>query len=262
MDGGSERREADASMDLAEYAKMAAVEDSMWWYRALHRNMLSMLRRFGSEAGAEILDAGCGTGGLLKFLRREQPGHHYQGLELHGAACPLAHERAGVAVTHGSVNELPFAGASLDVILSTNVLEQRGVEPGKAAAEAWRCLRPGGLYLVSESALSWLRSYHDRRVGVERRFTRRELGEILAGAGFDIAYASYWNSVLFPLVVLRRKVFSSEQSESDVGEYSRPVEMVFDGAIALERVWQNAGGTFPFGVSVMMAAIKPEGGRL
>ena len=51
-------------MELTEYARMDAVEDHMWWYRALHRRLVAAL------AGRDgcVLDAGCGTGGLLARL--------------------------------------------------------------------------------------------------------------------------------------------------------------------------------------------------
>ena len=64
-------------MELTEYARMDAVEDHMWWYRALHRRLVAAL------AGLDgcVLDAGCGTGGLLARLLVERPDLRTVGLE-------------------------------------------------------------------------------------------------------------------------------------------------------------------------------------
>lgn len=51
-------------MQPDEYHKMAAVEDAMWYYRALHRHVARSLTRLLGASAAPVLDAGCGTGGL------------------------------------------------------------------------------------------------------------------------------------------------------------------------------------------------------
>ncbi|MCA3427966.1 MAG: class I SAM-dependent methyltransferase, partial [Roseomonas sp.] len=62
------RRDAKhAPVEAAEYDLMDAVEERMWWYRALHLRVLDALHRRPGAPGA-LLDAGCGTGGLLRRL--------------------------------------------------------------------------------------------------------------------------------------------------------------------------------------------------
>src|SRR3954449_5277748 len=64
-------------MEPAEYALMDAAEEHMWWYRALHRRMLDAL----VGVHGAVLDAGCGTGGLLARIRAERPDLRPIGLE-------------------------------------------------------------------------------------------------------------------------------------------------------------------------------------
>ncbi|MCU0858376.1 MAG: class I SAM-dependent methyltransferase [Pontiellaceae bacterium] len=245
------------TMEEDEYVKMAELDDSMWWYRALHRLVFFLLRRFLPKQGVTVLDAGCGTGGLLKFLSRQEPKLRLHGVELYGRAAQIAASRSGCPVSCGSVNQLPFEEGGFDAIVCSNVLEQKGVDPAQAVSEAFRCLRPGGVFIVSESANEWLKSYHDRRVGVARRFTKNELVSILRDTGYDILYCSYWNSLLFPLVILRRKVFSPPESGSDVKSYGRVSTVFFNAVMMMERIWLRAGWTFPCGVSIIVAGGKP-----
>lgn len=245
------------SMEENEYVKMAELDDSMWWYCALHRLILLLLRRVFPGRTATVLDAGCGTGGLLKFLSQQEPDLRLHGVELYEPAVRMAASRTGCPVSCGSITKLPFEDNGFDAIVCTNVLEQKGVDPEQAALEAFRCLRPGGVFILSESANEWLKSYHDKRVGVARRFAKKELTSILQRAGFEIRYCSYWNAILFPLIILRRKVFSFRETESDVKSCGRFLTTLFDTVMAVERVWLHSGKTFPCGVSVVIIGGKP-----
>ncbi len=60
-------------MQPDEYHKMARIEDAMWYYRALHRHIVRSLSRQLPAAMVRVLDAGCGTGGLLRRLHEAQP---------------------------------------------------------------------------------------------------------------------------------------------------------------------------------------------
>src|SRR5258708_23532725 len=105
-------------MDSAEYALMDHVEDSRWWYRAVHANVEAMLQRFLGKSAGAILDAGCGTGGLLKRLGADFPANKLFGLDFEPAAVRRAATKSGAAAVAGTVNALPFADASFDAILS------------------------------------------------------------------------------------------------------------------------------------------------
>ena len=56
-------------MERAEYATMFRVEETHWWYRALHRLIFQALEAELPEwREKEIVDVGCGTGAILKQL--------------------------------------------------------------------------------------------------------------------------------------------------------------------------------------------------
>lgn len=246
-------------MEADEYIKLAQVEDRMWYFRCLHGRLSDALRRgLGSAPAARVLDAGCGTGGFLQRLKRWQPGWQLTGIDLSPEACELARRR-GCTVVEGSITALPFPDGAFDAIVSGDVLYHI-VEHAEALREFRRCLRVGGVLVINVPAYRWLWSYHDVRVQSKHRFTRGELNRLLVAAGLRPTFSTYWNTLPFPLVVLRRKVFPPRNAESDVKLSSAPVEAVFNAAMALERAWNRIGGVLPFGSSVFaVAKAQPAG---
>jgi SAM-dependent methyltransferase len=231
----------------------------MWWYRAVHEHMLDAVHRFPGPAGTPLLDAGCGTGGLLRCLAAQASGRLHVGIDIFERAAALARDKSGSPVAVASADRLPFGNDSLGTILSVDVICHRGVEPARALAEARRCLVPGGSLILNVPAYQWLASFHDRQVHNARRFDRAGLRNLLHEAGFARVRSTYWNSFLFPLMVLRRKVLpprSEESDASDVGDFSPLTDRFFGMIMATERAGLRLGLRYPFGGSLLAVATK------
>jgi SAM-dependent methyltransferase len=241
-------------MDDAEYEKMAAVEDAMWWYGGLRAN-LAALAGLG-RAGETLLDAGCGTGGTLRHLRAAAPAMTLVGVDFDRRACALARAKSGCAISCGSIDALPFPPRAFDVILSADVLCHRGVDQQAALAELHRCLKPGGRLVLNLPAYRWLASSHDTRVHNTRRYTASGLTGLLGRHGFGDIRTTYWNMLLFPLMVLRRKLFRPAAGGSDVMLYPAPIERLFRAMVGVETRLLAAGWGLPFGGSVLVRAVK------
>jgi SAM-dependent methyltransferase len=219
-------------MERTEYALMAAVEDDMWWYRALHTRLLEALK----GVRGRVLDAGCGTGGFLKKLRRRRP-------ELGAFGCDYAAEgvdgtaaKSDALVVRASVDRLPFVTNCFDAVVTADVLCHVAVDPPRALAELERVLIPGGKLVVNMPAFTWLMSAHDRRVQNARRFTAGEMVALLKRAGFRDVRASYWNSLLLPLLILHRKLQrSSEEASSDVRPFGACLNWTLHAITEVER---------------------------
>ncbi len=227
----------------------------MWWFRGLHGNLAAALARAGAGAGP-VLDAGCGTGGLLRRLADAMPATSFIGLDRDPLACRETTRRWGGPVVLGSVDRLPFADSSLAAVVSADVLCHAGVDEVAAMREAHRCLRPGGAYILNLPAYGWLFSDHDRAVANARRYSRSTLAAGLDAAGFADVRVTYWNTILFPLMVARRKFWPGGAATSDVGLAPAPVESLFSALVGLERRWLAAGGSLPFGGSVLAVGMK------
>jgi SAM-dependent methyltransferase len=229
----------------------------MWWFAALHANLLLVYRQAAAAtAGGLLLDAGCGTGGFLAQIAAEQPGASMVGLDAEPAACARAAAKSRRPVCAGSVNALPFADAAFGAIFSADVLCHAGVDERAALAQFYRCLGDDGVLVLSLPAYQWMMSRHDLAVSNARRYTRSGIARLLQSAGFRVMSAGYWNMLLFPLMVLTRKLLPGNGPASDVKSYSAPVEAVCRAATAMERALLRCGVRLPFGGSVIAVATK------
>lgn len=244
-------------MQIDEYRKLAETEDRMWYFRALHRRLDEALAgRIPGEA-RRVLDAGCGTGGFIRHASARHPSWRWSGIDFSPLACQLARERsAGAEIREASIEALPYADGTFDGLVSADVLCQVA-DFRPALAEFARVLGPGGVAVINVPAYRWLWSYHDDAVQSKHRFTRDELVSALRAAGFGIAFATYANFPVLPLVVARRKLFPPGPGASDVGMMPWPVEQGLAALARIEHGWLSRGWASPAGSSVFVVATRP-----
>jgi len=238
-----------------EYECLDQLEDHMWWFKGLRGNVLEILDGKIVDTFS-LLDAGCGTGGMLCVLAEHFPQATLNGIDYSNDACDRCRRKSTATIQCGSVTSLPYTDKSFDVITSLDVLEYESVDVEKALLEFRRCLREKGLLLLNLPAYQWMVSYHDIAVGQTRRFTLGGMESELENHGFRIIYGTYWNTFFFPLMVLRRKVFVRQDGASDVKPFPAFIEAVFRYVMKAERYLIRKGLRMPFGGSVMVLAQK------
>lgn len=243
------------SMHDDEVARMDELEGSLWWYRGLRALIIQVLSAHAPDA-VDLLDAGCGTGGMLKAIGDAKHGANLNGIDLSAAACAFARRKTGAQVVQGSVDALPFADGSFDAVVCLDVLSYR-MDQRAALAGLHRVIRPGGVVVVNLPAYQWMSSYHDISVGQVRRYSRKEARAMLKAAGFSLERATYWNTLLFPLMVVRRKLWPAREA-SDVKAINPVVDKVFGWCLTLERRLISFGAALPFGGSVLLVARRPN----
>jgi len=243
------------SMIAQEYDRMAALEETMWWYRGLHANIIHCLDRY-APGMTDLLDAGCGTGGMLTAIKARFPATRLHGVDISEQACAYAKAKSGAHVVVGSVDALPFQPRSFDAVISCDVL---GYEMNVDAAMrgAFGVLKPGGHLVLNLAAYQWMLSYHDRSVGQVNRYTRSSAVALLREQGFHIIFTTYWNTILFPLMVIRRKLMS-DPGRSDVESFDPIINGFFTTCLAIERLALERRMALPFGGSVLIIAQRPR----
>jgi SAM-dependent methyltransferase len=188
-----------------EYHTMREVEDTYWWYQVLRTEVINeVASRFPGGKTCKILDAGCGTGGMLQTFREARPDWQITGLDVSPIAVEYCQQRGFTDVIRGSVDEMPFPNASFDVLVSLDVLYHRQVFQNRALCEIARVLKPGGLVILNLPAFDILRGRHDIAIHGTRRYTVKRILELLGPIGFKLETAFCWNAWLFfPLLSWR-----------------------------------------------------------
>ena len=206
---------------------------------------------------ASLLDAGCGTGGLLMRVAGSLPySAAVMALELDPVAAATARAKSGAAIAVGFDRRAAFRPHLRSMRSSAStcyaIAESSRQRRSRAIAA---CLRPGGVLVLNLPAYRWLFSGHDRAVDNVRRFGRGEVRTLLAASGYAGIRACYWNSLLFPLMVLRRVIH--REARSDVMRLPGLIERTFRAVILLECWLGERGLRFPFGGSILATAVKP-----
>ena len=237
---------------------MFEAEEAQWWYAGQRAIASALLQpALGAEAPGprRLLDAGCGTGFNLLALGRLG---RATGIDLAPEAIAFCRER-GVRAVRASLLALPFPDAVFDAVTSFDVVYHAWVTDDRAAvAEMARVVRPGGLLLVRVPALQVLWGAHDTEVQSRHRYTRAELRALLEGCSLRVERATYCNSLLFPLLLVRRTVDRLLGREgSDVSFLPPPLEWAFARALIAEAALVRAGISFPIGASVVALARRP-----
>jgi ubiquinone/menaquinone biosynthesis C-methylase UbiE len=243
-------------MQIDDFRSLAEVEDSMWYFHALNRRMLLPLTEL-TKKNATVLDAGCGTGGLIKALQGVGAAWTIKGLDYSPVACSYARERTSVPIEEGSIEALPFGDGQFDVVLTANVISQID-DASVALAEFRRVLKSGGILAINVAAYNWMRSYHDDLMDTRHRFRRSELVNLLRQAGFKVTFSSYANMLIFPMIFARRKIFVPRHPTSDVKPYPPLIEAFCGSMAALEHLLLRIGIKLPVGNSVFIVARKVD----
>jgi SAM-dependent methyltransferase len=242
-----------------EYEIMYRLENSHWWFVAKQRYVETILNIHLKDKGGNILDVGCGTGGMIKVL---QSYGRVFGLDHHQAACEFSHKRNTFPLVKGDANRLPFKKGTFRLITLFDVLyHQHILEDEKVLCQIHELLAPNGLMLITDSAFDFLKSTHDIAVMARHRYTLRELKLKIESAHFTIQKTTYLYFIIFPLVVLSRMVgkmklfFVKPAIHSDLKKTNPFLNRALTVLLSWEGGWLKRF-SFPCGSSLLVLAKK------
>ena len=210
-----------------------------------------------SPNGRRILDVGCGTGTMLKYLERYGSA---EGIDFDAEAIEYCRGRGLTNVKQASAENLPFSSESFDLVTALDVIEHTDDDVG-VLREIARVLRPNGALLMTVPAYKFLWGQQDEISAHRRRYVASQMRDRLGAAGFMVRRLSYFNAALFPAIafvrLMRRFRPRPRKLESDFRfPAPRPVNSALAAVFGAERFLLNRV-ELPFGVSILALAVKP-----
>ncbi len=253
-------------MERSTYFQLAEIEDNHWWFVYRRKLMALLIERLGGIPDEAALDIGCGTGGNMSFLKNYCV--TVTGIDLSDDALALARNKhPGENFVKGDINKLRdlFAPASFSLISDFTVLYHSRIKSDlQTMRDIHHLLRPGGAFVLSETAFPILCRAHDRIDYGARRYRLGQLRRMLAEAGFCEVQGTYFVMPAFPvalvLALVERLGLSAKSPGTGVAELAPPpnwLNNVALGVLGAELAAIRAFGAVPFGVSVACVARKP-----
>ena len=145
-------------------AKIYDQKNNIYYSGPAKISCADVLQRLETLSYTSLLDVGCGTGYLLDFLARRKKAN-YCGLDLSQGMLSVARSKniPGVCFVQGSAECLPFPTESFDVLTCIQSFHHYP-HPNRAMQEAFRVLKPGGIYLLSDTGVGGFAGWIDNHL--------------------------------------------------------------------------------------------------
>ena len=244
------------------FAPLAAVEDRHFWFRARNRAIAAVVESLVADLpdGYRVLEAGCGTGNVLRVLDQACRRGVVAGMDLHAEGLVFARGRTRRPLVRADMAAPPFR-PGFDLIGMFDVLEHLD-DDRRALGDLHALLAPGGRLLLTVPAHPALWSYFDEESGHRRRYRAAELREKLAAAGYRVEYFTPYMAAILPLMWIGRRVASLLDRRSSRERAARDLRVtpvvneVLSGMLQLEAGRIRRLAPLPFGASYLAVAAK------
>jgi SAM-dependent methyltransferase len=237
------------------YRRLDAAERTHWFNRGMERLSAALLADRLSRPGLAMLDAGCGTGGFLRFVRDLGGFERLCGVDVSAEAIELARRELPETELHvGALTAVSFEDASFDLVTLNDVLQH--VEEAEVEAslrELRRVTRPDGVLLVRTNG----GRRPDRPRSDWRLYSRSSLAAELSRGGFRVERVTYVNTAV-SLLRAARGLAPKPPTETTAG--IPPPSGQLTAAVGLRLLELEAGylsrpgRTLPYGHTLLAVA--------
>jgi len=207
--------------DPGYFERLVAIEDRHFWFRSRNHTISVLVNQITQNLapGYRVLEVGCGTGNVLRFLERTCTRGLVVGVEFFWEGLQRARQRVNCSLVQGDIGALPFR-TRFELIGLFDVLEH--LQDDEQILRNLHCLLvPNGALLLTVPAHQSLWSYFDAAACHARRYALNELENKILCAGFAIEYLTPYMASIFPLVWLKRRFLSSPGRGIEPGDANR-----------------------------------------
>lgn len=239
-------------MDTKEYQKMFELEQTHFWFREKRKIIFYFLDKLINKQNIKILDAGCGTGIMLNYLK--DYGQAF-GIDISDVALSFCRKRKLSKIVKADALYLPFTDEVFDVVICLESLYLVG-DDLKVIREFYRVIKKRGYLILHDVAYNFLRIGSTEAGDGIRRYTRRELTEKIGKSGFVIRKSSYRSTFLFSLIFIIRNVKRLfKNKHSDLIKLHPFINEMLGFILKIEGSLLKKMN-FPFGSSILCIAKK------
>lgn len=242
------------TMQANLYEEMYQLEEKHWWFKSKRKIILELISQELSGTNNEILDCGCGCGCLLKYLKVYG---NVKGMEYSEKALTYSRKNFDGYLIQGDLLEkIQLQEESIDLAIALDVIEH--LEDDELALNnIGKVLKENGKLLVTVPAFQQLWSYHDVVHMHKRRYTIKELEDVLKKSGYTIEYISYYNFLLFLPIYITRMIKKILRTDKNDNLIPNPcLNFFFEKIFSTEIFFCKHHIKMPVGVSLIAIANK------
>jgi SAM-dependent methyltransferase len=236
-------------MQKLQYRLMAELEENHFWFRAKRE---FFRRLFPPSKQENVLDLGCGTGGMRVFLEN-------WGTVTRVESSPYAQialRKRKLPYIPQSIEKYRFPANSYSLVCFFDVLYHQHIHNiPSVLKKSYRTLKKGGHLVIFDSALPFLTSHHDEVMMAKKRFYLDELIGLVHDAGFIVERKSYSYFFLFPLFLASRLIDKCIPLRT-VSSYPAFINTLLLFVCKIEA-WLLKYISYPIGSSAVILARKP-----
>ncbi|MCX7909678.1 MAG: class I SAM-dependent methyltransferase [Ignavibacteria bacterium] len=230
------------------------LEDKYWWFVARNQIVLHITNKITNlMEGDCVLDFGCGTGGFAFLLSKK---YDVICLDPSPIAIDYCRKRGLNFVYQSTIEDFAPNDYQIKGIFALDVIEH--IEDDyQTLIKLHSILDSSGWLILTVPAFMWLWSNHDIIHMHKRRYTKKQLKELLEKCGFDVRFISYFNFFLFiPAVIKRLMKFNGKKDTiQPVDPVPESLNKIFTNIFLLEKKVLTKF-KFPFGLSLIAIAKK------
>lgn len=243
-------------MDESVYHLHYEQEEKHWWFAARSIIVRRIIEKYGNlRPGDTILDIGCGTGAILKELSRT---YKVIGIDMSPLAVEYSKKRGLSDVFEMAAEDFPKDKYNVRAALLLDVIEH--IDDDLSVLKSARdIVGPEGRVIITVPAYMWMWSAHDVLHHHKRRYSARQLRDVLEKAGLEPIKFTYYNTLLFPIGAAKKLLDRGKSATIDSTKLDMPSPAM---NTMLKAVFASERGlvphlNLPFGIS-LMAVARPK----